>query len=94
MIDNYIFITGANGEVGHGLITKLKAKSSKLKVIALDINELDNTLVDKVDVFLKGSVTNKDLLNKLFTDYKIDTIYHLAAVLSTTGEKILNSLMK
>ena len=84
-----ILITGANGEVGHGLIEKLgKLRTKEIKkIIALDLNDLDPILNDKVDVFVKGNVTDRDLLSDVFSKYNIDTVYHLAAVLSTTGEK-------
>jgi threonine 3-dehydrogenase len=35
-----VLITGANGEIGHGLIPHL-AKTGKYEVIALDIREID-----------------------------------------------------
>jgi len=80
---SYILITGANGEVGHGLINKLKKlrKEEIMNIIALDLNDLDRTLKDNTAVFVKGSVTDKDLLSDIFSKYKIDTVYHLAAVL-------------
>lgn len=81
---HYALITGANGEVGHGLVQRL---ANSYKLIALDVNNLDPALKNKVDVFVKGSVTDKDLLSDIFSKHKIDTIYHLAAVLSTSGEK-------
>ena len=84
----HVLITGANGEVGHGLINKLKNdKKSGIQIIALDLNDLDPTLSKLVDVFIKGSVTDKELLENIFKDHRLDTIYHLAAVLSTSGEK-------
>lgn len=86
-MDNYILITGANGEVGHELINKLKSQNSKVKIITLDINDLESELINKVDIFIKGSVTDKDIIKKIFSDYKIDTIFHLAAILSTSAEK-------
>jgi nucleoside-diphosphate-sugar epimerase len=85
--DKYILITGANGEVGHGLITKLTSSDNKRKIIAFDLNDLDKNLIKSVSVFIKGSVTDKDLIDKIFSDYKIDVVFHLAAVLSTGGEK-------
>ena len=84
---SYILITGANGEVGHGLIKEINKQKIINKIIALDINDLDPILNDKVDVFVKSSVTDKNMLADIFTKYKIHTIYHLAAILSTTGEK-------
>lgn len=86
-MDGYILITGANGEVGHGLISKLSSSDNNTKIIALDLNDLDKNLTDLVDIFIKGSVTDRELIDKIFSDYKIDVVFHLAAVLSTGGEK-------
>lgn len=86
-METYTLITGANGEVGHGLISKLSSAGTNTKIIALDLNDLDKKLQTSVDVFIKGSVTDKELIDKIFSDYKIDAVFHLAAVLSTGGEK-------
>lgn len=82
-----ILITGANGEVGHGLINVLKSQKPESDIIALDLNDLDQNLQNYVKVFIKGSVTDKPLIEKIFSEHKIDIIFHLAAVLSTSGEK-------
>ena len=83
-----VLITGANGEVGHGLINKLKNnKESGIQVVALDLHHLDPHLSKLVDVFIRGSVTDKFLIENICKEYKFDTVYHLAAMLSTSGEK-------
>ncbi len=83
----YIFITGANGEVGHGLIQKLKVHDIKTKIIAVYHNVLDPVLSKNTDVVIKADVTDKKLISEIFNKYKITTIFHLAAILSTGGEK-------
>lgn len=80
-----VLITGANGEVGHGLIKKLKAQG--LKLIAFDLNDLDKNLLPYVNTFVKGDITDKKLIEEIFKKNKINIIYHLAAILSTSGEK-------
>ena len=80
-----IFITGANGEVGHGLIEKLKAQG--LKLMAFDLNDLDKNLLPYVNTFIKGDISDKKLIEEIFKKNKINIIYHLAAILSTSGEK-------
>jgi nucleoside-diphosphate-sugar epimerase len=79
-----ILITGANGEVGHRLISELSKTS---KIIAFDINELDETLKPRVSKFIKGSITDKVIIDQVVNENNIDTIFHLAAILSTSGEK-------
>jgi threonine 3-dehydrogenase len=65
-------------------MNKLIARGSKL--IALDINNLDHNLSPLATFFYKGSVLDTDLLEKIFRENKISTVFHLAAVLSTSGE--------
>jgi len=43
MSKNTILITGANGEMGHGLITTL-AQNSNNNIIAIDLNTIDNSI--------------------------------------------------
>ena len=83
---NTIFITGANGEIGHGLIIKL-SDSKDVRIITLDLSKLDTKLKPLIYEEFRGSVTDKNLVNKIFNKYKINTIYHLAAILSTGAEK-------
>lgn len=80
-----VLVTGVNGEVGHATIPILAKEG--LKIIALDITDLDIILKGFVTEFYKGSVLDKILLSKIFAKYKIDTIYHFGALLSTAAEK-------
>jgi threonine 3-dehydrogenase len=82
-----ILITGANGEVGHGLIKYLAEQVPVPQIVAFDLKPLDAALRPLVKHSLTGDILDTDLLETLHRDYEIDTIYHLAAVLSTTGEK-------
>src|SRR3989344_7579061 len=78
-------VTGANGEVGHLLLEKLA--SGNYEVVALDLNDLDQTLSGFVKKFYKGDITDEALLSSIFQNEHIDIVFHLAAVLSTSGEK-------
>src|SRR3989344_1245722 len=80
-----VLVTGANGEVGHGLIPELK----KLVyfVVAFDIDELDLELYDLVDDEFIGSVSISESVAEVLNQHKFDIVFHLAAVLSTEGEK-------
>ncbi|OGM31691.1 epimerase [Candidatus Woesebacteria bacterium RIFCSPHIGHO2_01_FULL_44_21] len=81
-----ILITGANGEIGHGLIKKL-AEDSQNKIVALDINSLDPDLSKLTLQFVKADILDNRLLDELFKKYHFDTIFHLAALLSTSSER-------
>lgn len=80
-------ITGANGEIGHGLIRYLAAQPASPAIVALDLKPLDDDLMPLVTESIAGDILDTDLLESLQARYRVDTIYHLAALLSTTSEK-------
>jgi threonine 3-dehydrogenase len=80
-----ILITGANGEMGHGLIHGL-SKSSKTDILALDLEPLSKSIKDHVLGGIQGDILDIKLLEMLNTEYEIKEIYHLAALLSTRAE--------
>lgn len=80
-----ILVTGANGEIGHGLIPELVKKNKT--VITLDLKKPDPVLQKYTSATFVGSITDKKLLKKIFSKNNIDVIFHLAAVLSTGAEK-------
>ena len=80
-----ILITGANGEIGHGLITALN-KGNTVNIITLDLNQLDSSISGLASEELKGNILDEDLIDQLNVEYEISTIYQLAALLSTRAE--------
>ena len=80
-----ILITGANGEIGHGLITALHKKQTA-NIITLDLNHLDSAIAQLASEELKGNILDADLIAQLNGEYEFSTIYHLAALLSTRAE--------
>lgn len=80
-----VLITGANGEVGHGLIAYL-AERGEVEIVALDIQPLDETLRPYCREFILGDVLDTMLFGRLVLQYEIRTIYHLASILSTKAE--------
>ncbi|MCC6802684.1 MAG: NAD-dependent epimerase/dehydratase family protein [Anaerolineae bacterium] len=80
-----VLITGANGEVGHGLIEQLSA-SGEHDILALDVMELEPSLRSKVQATLIGDILDQDLIQRITSRYEINTIFHLAAMLSTRAE--------
>lgn len=80
-----ILITGAGGEVGHGLITALYA-AGRHQVVAIDIRELAQPQRDQCQATYVGDICDRALLERLLAMYEITEIYHLAALLSTRGE--------
>lgn len=80
-----ILITGANGEIGHGLIKRI-GEGNRARIVALDLKPLDEELVSYCERFIQGDILDKMLLSRLVTEYEIKTIYHLASILSTKSE--------
>jgi len=80
-----ILITGANGEMGHGLITRLAAAGNH-DVIALDVRPLDEPLQRLCKAAVIGDILEPRLLERLQSEYEIHCVYHLAALLSTRAE--------
>lgn len=86
MIRNPVtLITGASGEIGHGLITRLSRDKTRA-VVTLDLNPLAADLAQLVRYHFVGSILDPHLLDRILAEYEIDLIFHLAAVLSTRSE--------
>lgn len=80
-----VLITGANGEIGHGLISYL-SEQNDANIIALDVAPLDDELKSHVTRFIQGDILDGMLLGRLVVEYEIRTIFHLASILSTKAE--------
>ena len=80
-----ILITGANGEIGHGLIKALHKKNT-LNIITLDLNRLDGSIIELASEELTGNILDANLIDQLNGEYEFSTIYHLAALLSSRAE--------
>jgi threonine 3-dehydrogenase len=79
-----VLITGAGGEIGHGLVTRLSGAGSPL--ITLDVAPLDTALSPFVNREFTGSITDIALLDRILAEFEVDRIFHLAALLSTRSE--------
>lgn len=80
-----ILITGANGEIGHGLVEHFVKLGNK-GIVALDLKPLDNRLARHCAATIVGDILDQNLLQRLVSEYEIHEIYHLAALLSTRAE--------
>ena len=80
-----VLVTGANGEMGHGLIQRL-AHNGGYDILALDIRELDPELQPVVTSTIVGDILDRRLLERLVSEFEIHAIFHLAALLSTRAE--------
>src|SRR3954464_7459637 len=79
-----VLITGAGGEIGHGLVTRLSGSGSL--IITLDVSPLDGSLAPLVTREFTGSITDLALLDRILAEFEVDRVFHLAALLSTRSE--------
>lgn len=81
-----ILITGANGEVGSSLIKRLHSQG-ETSIVALDLHAPKAGLGEMCEAFYQGDIMDEALLAKITESHCFHTIYHLAGLLSSTGEK-------
>jgi len=79
-----VLITGAGGEIGHGLVTRLAASGSP--IVTLDVSPLDASTAPHVSREFTGSITDVALLDRILSEFEVDRVFHLAALLSTRSE--------
>jgi len=81
-----VLVTGANGEIGHGLIARLAAEPKGRPVVTLDVNPIDPSIARFVHREITGSILDQAILERILAEYEVDCVFHLAALLSSTSE--------
>jgi len=82
-----ILVTGALGQIGTDLVESLRIRHGADSVIASDVREVPgHTLLDS-GPFRLLSVLDGDGMDSVVREEGVGEIYHLAAILSATGEK-------
>ncbi len=82
-----VLITGAGGEIGHGLIARLSENPARA-IITIDVDPLDSVLTPLVAREYTGSILDRNLLDRLLAEYQVELVFHLAALLSTRSEVV------
>jgi threonine 3-dehydrogenase len=80
-----VLITGAGGEIGHGLIERLSERRDRA-IVTLDVSPLEPAIARKVDREITGSILDKVALDRILAEYQVELVIHLAALLSTRSE--------
>lgn len=82
MREDTILVTGANGQIGSVLVHALRSVYGADRVLATDIRPANSD----EGPFEILDILDANRLNQLIRHYRVTQIYHLAAILSASGE--------
>ena len=82
-----ILVTGALGQIGSELVLELRKRFGGDNVIASDIRPTPTKAIEETGPFQSADVTNPEAIREIIKKYNIDSVFHLAAILSAVGEK-------
>lgn len=78
-------VTGALGQIGSELVSALRSIYGEENILSTDLkesSEVNDPYYEKLDV------NDNQRISEIIAENQIDTVYHLAAMLSATAEKI------
>ncbi len=82
-----ILVTGAVGQIGSELTIELRQRYGAENVVATGHRTQPSAVLCEGGPFEFIDVTRRETLEEVVDRYNIDTIYHMAAVLSAVGEE-------
>jgi nucleoside-diphosphate-sugar epimerase len=82
-----ILVTGALGQIGTELTAELRRRYGRDNVVASDIKYDESNPVLSGGPWTMLDVTDEDAVDEVVTEHRIDSIFHMAAILSATGEQ-------
>ena len=81
-----ILVTGATGQIGSELTLELRRRCGNDNVIALGRKAKPSKALQESGPFEFLDVADRDAVEGVVRKYEITGVYHLAALLSATGE--------
>jgi nucleoside-diphosphate-sugar epimerase len=87
MKNKVILVTGAAGFIGSSFIAICRQKFPGLKIVGIDdfsnpasSKRVKQVLESRGVIFLRGSITQKRFVDRVFRKYRPDTVFHFAAL--------------
>ena len=81
-----LLVTGGAGFIGSNFIHYMQKQNADIRIVNLDALTYAGSLENLKDLphpeqhlFVHGSITDRALLDQLFSEYKIDTVVNFAA---------------
>lgn len=81
-----ILVTGATGQIGSELVPALRGRHSGENVVVGVHRRPPSEDLKSSGPHEEVDVTDRESIEKVVDEYEIDTIYHMAAILSAAGE--------
>jgi nucleoside-diphosphate-sugar epimerase len=82
-----ILVTGSVGQIGSELTEELRNRYGSDNVVAMGRRTKPSEELLNSGPFVWCDITDRDKLNIIVDEYEVDTIFHMAAILSAVGEK-------
>jgi len=81
-----VLVTGALGQIGSELVVELRKRYGNENIIASDIRENAPDHIKNSGPYKVADCTDRNAMEALVLRHDVDTIYHLAALLSAVAE--------
>ncbi len=81
-----VLVTGANGEIGRSLLERMHAEG-RYSVVTVDLTPLPESYRGLCLETYAGNIMDRYLLDQIAAHHEIEVVFHLAALLSTRGER-------
>jgi len=81
-----VLVTGANGEIGRTLLQRMH-QDGRYRVVTVDLTPLPEKYRSLCLETYAGNIMDRYLLDQIAAHHEIQVVFHLAALLSTRGER-------